>query len=160
MKKLTISYNFLFIVLMSMPLALCSCNSGDEPQQGFETIIIDLEGSQVITTDTSFIVDSFTFRSEGAQTTPSNFTNQGVDLTPGMIELDLASVVGISRITISMFNNSDPTISLLNNGNLVLEINNDFDAGLTDASINVEDVTFDALRIFSFEATILSITLE
>jgi len=152
-----------FLILFILFMTACESNSTSEPEPpepSFEAVTINLAGVDVQLNDTSFTVDGFTFRSESAQTTPSNFDNQGVDLTPGRIELDLEGTVGISQITISMFNNSDPTLSLLNNGDLVRETNEDLEGGVIDVTIDVEGLSFDALRIFSFEATILSITLE
>lgn len=157
------SFKTPFLTLFILFMTACESNSTSEPEipePPFEAVNISFEGVDVQLNDTSFTVDGFTFRSESAQTTPSNFDNQGVDLTPGLIELELEGIIGISQITISMFNNSDPTISLLNNGELVRETNDDLEGGVINAVIDVEGLTFDALRIFSFEATILSITLE
>jgi len=146
------------MALMALPLSLCS-KDNDDPKQDFEPVTISLEDVNIGTTDTSFSVDGFNFKSEGSETTPENYVD-GIGIWPGTIELDLSSLNNISKISIELHNNSDPEISVLNNGIVVKDFISDIEGGPTTVQLDVGGLTIDALKIFSYEAIIISIKLE
>jgi hypothetical protein len=153
---------------MFLPLALCSSDDDNNNTVPFEEVTIDLSGLNVELEDTSFTADGFNFTSFRAESfSGGNFNGVSIAFplndNPSIIELDLSSVNGISKIIISMFNNGagSTLVSAINNGNIVQEItDDDIPSSLTDLEINVTGQTIDALRISSFEAIIISIKLE
>ena len=168
MKTLLFSYKFLFMTLMSLPLALCS--SDNDYETPFEPVTIDLSSVDVALEDTFFTVNGFQFNARRVST--DEVTNDGILLAypengeGSLLELDLSTVAGISKITLSIFNNNgDGTVvSLWNNGTLVEERSNLPNATsgnlFKDTSLSVSGKQIDLLRITSFEATIRSIKLE
>ncbi len=168
MKTLIINYKFIFMTIMFLPLAICSSDDDNNNTAPFEEVTINLEDLSVEIEDTSFTADGFNFtafRSESFSGGNFNGVQMAFPLNndPSMIELDLSNTSGISKITISMFNNGagSTLVSTRNNGSIVQEItDDDIPSSLTDLEINVTGQTIDALRMSSFEAIIISIKLE
>ena len=152
--------SFLFSFL-SFLLLSASCEKDDTPSESFSPTTISLEGIDITTSDESFTANGFTFKSENAETVSPTFDLQGIALYNGArIELDLSGVSGIKKISVKIFNNSDPEIKVLSNENVVKEVTTDIPGGITTVEVNVKGLTIDALSILSYEATINSIKLE
>jgi len=167
MKTLLFSYKFLFMTLMSLPLAMCSNDDdNNEIETPFESVTIDFSNSTLKKEETGFSVSGFNFiNSNGKSGAFGVVDDDGIFLGSGAwIELDLNSIQGISKITITLFNN-DATIGTLvstsNMGTNVQEFTGrEIPRRLSDFEINVEGKDLDALRIRSGESLIYSIKLE
>lgn len=162
MKTLLFTYKFLFVTLLSLPLALCSDNDSDETEDlSFEPIEINLENTNLDRLDTSFTVDGFNFKSEYAENTPDGIIN-GIGIAPGSIELNLSSIDGISKISISIFNNCSACLDIqaLNSNEVVYEIKGtELESGMNLVEMEI-NTAIDSLRIWSGEAIVIWIKLE
>lgn len=171
MKSFILSGKFIFLCFLSIQLSICSNDDNDnEIQEEFVPITISLEGLDVKIEETSFVVDGYQFTS--SRVISNNVgDNDGLllafpqDGEGSKLELDLSSIRGFSKITLSIFNNAGGTaVSLWNNENLVIENDNIPNAEVgnlfKDTTIILDNEEIDLLRITSFEAVIKSIKLE
>ncbi|WP_394972555.1 hypothetical protein [uncultured Croceitalea sp.] len=169
MKALIFSYKFLFLTFMSLPLALCSSDNETETETEipFESVTIDLGNTNVTLNDTMFELQGFLFRVERVESTTAGgpgillaFPNENDEFS--FIELDLMDTRGISKITISLFNNCRGCldIQVLNGSQIITEVpDSEIESAATEVIIDV-DSEISALRIASVETTVNKIKLE
>jgi len=162
---------FLFMIFMTLPLALCS-KDNDEPKQDFVPVTLDLSGLNIQEDDTSFTVNGFKFSNVGSFSQDYstldnnneiiNFNGltiwyDGTDLH--YIELLLDNIEGISKITVKVFNNGTTTLVTIYNGNDIVE-ENQAPYRVNDVVFDVKNKVIDKLRISSAEGAAISIKLE
>ncbi len=162
MKTFLLNYKFLFLTLISFSLTFCS---SDDNEKAFQPATINLEGLNVETDDTSFAVNGFQFKTTRVKSEAGGiglaYPNANNDFS--FLELDLKNSAGISKISISLFNNCSSCldIQVLNGNQVITEVKGkDLDSGTTNL---VEiDITSEisALKIGSLEAIVYSIKLE
>lgn len=162
-----------FISSLSFILMAGSCSNDDDEiaPESFTPVTINLADLGVELEDTSFTTQGFDFTAFRARST-ENYTNDGLGLAypqdgnSSTLELDLSNTNGISKITVSLFNNcgNGCTVVQALNNNEVIQIfdNNDvLPIGATEAIINLSaNQAITSLKMQSFEAIIYSITLE
>lgn len=155
-----------------MPLNLCS--KDNDTKLNFNPITIDLSVLNIQKEGVSFQVKGYNFKSaraESVENISSIYNNEtilfdGIALwypdqnsNPSYIELNLEHTIGVSKITVKVYNNGTTTpITLYNNETIVEEIQAPYH--VTDVIFNVKNKTIDKLRIASFEGAAISIKLE
>ncbi|MEO1033693.1 MAG: hypothetical protein AAFX55_20075 [Bacteroidota bacterium] len=162
-----------FILLSSLFIAgACSSDDDGTPDQPpFEEVVISLEALNVELEDMSFNVGNYNFTSFRALSFDDGFFDgvqiaNPIDLNnPSYIELNLSQVSGISTISVTLLNGTgDTSIAILNDGMVVQEIDGvggiDIGIGVTTATLDVSDNTFDTLMISSLEASVGEIILQ
>ncbi|MEM6721108.1 MAG: hypothetical protein AAF611_17395 [Bacteroidota bacterium] len=172
------SYRYLklfFISSLSFILMASSCSNDDDdvtPEiEPFTPVTINLDGLGLDVDDTSFTRQGFDFTAIRVRST-DNYTTNGLGLAhpqdgnPSILELDLSNTNGMSKITVSLFNNCGNGCTVIQalNSNNVIQIfdNNDIlPIGATEAVFNLSNSqAITSLKMQSFEAIIYTITLE
>ncbi|NMH89058.1 hypothetical protein [Flavivirga algicola] len=161
MKTLLFNYRFLFLFLISFTLAFCS---SDDKEKAFEPVTINLDGLNIDTDDTSFTANGYQFKATRSKSEANGialaYPNTNNDFS--FLELDLRNSTGISKISISLFNNcrSCLDIQTLNGDQIVTEIKGkDLDSGINLVEIDISS-GISALKIGSLETIVYSIKLE
>ncbi len=166
------------MVIFFLSLVACTTDDNNDNQTTFEPITLDLTGLGIEIDDTNFIVDNYNFNiyrtvSSDPGSNDMDDSNNGILLAypdgtsnPSTLELDLSSVNGLSKITISIFNNCGggcTVVQTLNSNSEILQELNDNDtvpAGSSEVLIENINNSINSLKISSFETTVYSIMLE
>jgi len=168
-----------FFLIASFFLSFIACKTENGSQTEFKAITLDLSGLGIEIDDTTFSVNNFNFNiyrtvSSNPGSIDEYDSNDGIllaypdrNLNPSTLELDLSSVKGLSKITISMFNNcghqSCTVVQTLNRKREVLqELNDNLKVPIGSSEVLIENInsSISALKISSFETTVYSIKLE
>ncbi len=169
MRTFIFSSKFLIVLSLTLPLMLCSRDddSSFQEPQSFQPITIDLSTTTITIEDTEFTLQGFSFRVIRAISTALG--GDGILLaSPGengefsTLEMDLAATNGITKITISLFNNCSSCldIQLINNNQIITEIKGtSLQSGTNEVEIDVS-AEIDTLRIASLETIVNTIKLE
>ncbi|MEW4923522.1 hypothetical protein [Algibacter sp. 2305UL17-15] len=164
MKTILFSYKFIFIIFTTLPLAMCSNDDNTEEENPFQPVTINLDGLNIDTDDTSFVVDGFQFKATRVKSQSGGillaYPNQASDFS--VLELDLTKSIGVSKISISLFNNCSGCldIQILNGNQIVTEVKGtELESGENLVEIDI-NTNVSALRIGSLETIIYTIKLE
>ncbi|NOQ71821.1 MAG: hypothetical protein GQ574_07465 [Crocinitomix sp.] len=166
----TTQYTFAKLGLASLALILLSFvwNQNDNtPQSSIKVDPISFANLTITLDDTSFTVGNHTVKAYRAFSGgPEPGKSDGITLAYGqfpkasMVEISLFDTVEYNTITLGIFNNSDPVIELLYQGEVVKKYSGEIESGLTNVAIDVEGKKVDAIRVASFEATLMWMRLE
>ena len=164
MKTFIFSYKFIFMTLISLPLEMCSSDDNNETETSFESVTIDLTSVDVALEDISFNANGYQFKAIRAKTEAGGvilaYPNSGGEFSS--IELNLMNSTGLSKISISLFNNCNSCldIQVLNENQTVTEIKGtELDSGENLVEIDINSA-ITALRIGSLETVVYTIKLE
>ena len=165
-------------IIITLFLSLNSCSTDDNNKTVVEPITIDLTGLEIDIDDTNFSVNNYNFNifrtvSSDPFGNDMDDSNNGISLAypdgnsnPSTLELDLSSVNGLSKVTISIINNcfeGCTAVQTLNSNSEVLQElnnNNTVPTGMSDLIIENINNSINSLKISSFETTVFSIKLE
>ncbi len=161
MKTFLFNHKFLFLTFISFTLACCS---SDDKENAFVPITINLGGLNIDIDDTSFTANGFQFKATRVKSETDGvglaYPNANSDFS--FLELDLRNSTGISKISVSLFNNcrSCLDIQTLNGDQIIEEVKGkDLDSGMNLVEIDINSA-ISTLKIGSLETIVYSIKLE
>lgn len=166
MKYFTHGVKLLLTCILALTLSLCSDDNDDTTVEIFEPVTLNLAEANVTREDTMFMLQGFMFRVERAESSNGiagillAFPSENGDFST--LELDLTDTTGISKMTISLFNNCSNCldIQVFNENQIVTEVKGTaLDSGSNLLEIEV-DSPITSLKIGSAETIVTSIKLE
>ncbi|MGB5943278.1 MAG: hypothetical protein WBG71_10380 [Leeuwenhoekiella sp.] len=168
MKAKIINTKILLIALMAIFSVSCTEDEG-EPEISFDPITLEFKELGLDYDDTQFSIDGYNFvayfvqSADNLQYTPApgiGLWNSTAGNGPANIQLDLNQFSGLNAITIDYEDYSNLMVSLYKNGSLVKETDHERN-GTIERSLKVDiDDQYDAIKLSSYEAIILTMHFE